>query len=131
MKNLLLREVKKMNIALICDSEKKEATLQFCKEYENVLRYNKLYIEYNLEEHFKGMFSFIPFETLYDNEEAKQQIVLRILYREIDMLLFFKTTKESKEDKNSDFVLLDVCDENSIPYATNFKTAEILLKSLI
>ena len=77
------------------------------------------------------MFSFIPFETLYDNEEAKQQIVLRILYREIDMLLFFKTTKESKEDKNSDFVLLDVCDENSIPYATNFKTAEILLKSLI
>ena len=47
MKNLLLGEVKKMNIALICDSEKKEATLQFCKEFKNVLRYNKLYIEYN------------------------------------------------------------------------------------
>ncbi len=120
-----------MNIALICDIAKKEATLQFCKEFKNILKYNKLYIESNLEKDFKEIFKINSFETLYNNEDAKQQILLRILYKEIDMLLFFKTPQEIKKDKNLDFVLLDACDKNFIPYATNFKTAEILLNSII
>ncbi len=120
-----------MNIALICDATKKEATLQFCKEFKDILKYNKLYIESNLEKDFKEILNINSFETLYDDEDAKQQILLRIIYKEIDMLLFFKAPQESKKNKNLDFSLLNSCDVNFIPYATNFKTAEILLNSLI
>ena len=120
-----------MNIALICDREKTQATIRFCKKYKDILKYNKIYIPKNLNDNLKNHVKFKLTETLYLEEEAKQQILSRIFYGEIDMLLFFRKPKKLEHQEKIDSMLLNLCDENLLPYATNFKTAEILLKSLI
>ena len=120
-----------MNIALICDMEKKESTIQFCKRYENILMYNKIYLPEDLKDDLDKIINLKYFETLYCDENAKEQIFTRIFYEEIDIFLFFRTPKEFKHKNKIDFDLLNLCDSLSLPYATNFKTAEILLENLI
>ena len=59
-----------------------------------------------------------------------EQIVSRISYNEIDMLLFFRDGNRDSEDFEADRLLLRECDANNVPVATNIATAEVLVMAL-
>jgi methylglyoxal synthase len=119
-----------MNIALIAHDKKKELMVNFCIAYKAILEKNNLFatgttgaivseatgLEINL---------FSP-----GHLGGEQQIGARVAYNEIDLVIFFRdplTAQVHEPDVNS---LLRLCDEHSIPFATNLATAEMLIKGV-
>ena len=58
-----------------------------------------------------------------------EQIGQRIIYNEIDMVLFFNYPKDTDMD-DSVMYISRLCDEHSVPLATNVATAELLIHGL-
>jgi methylglyoxal synthase len=64
---------------------------------------------------------------------GEEQLLGRIEYDEIDLLLFFRDTTSLNENKYVravDEKLLLMCDKNNVPLATNIATAEVLILAL-
>ena len=59
-----------------------------------------------------------------------QQIVSRIAYNEIDMVLLFRDPLTTKTNEITENNLLHECDVHNIPIATNIATAEVLIHGL-
>ena len=91
-----------MNIAIVADEGKKELLTQFCLNYCSVLSKNSLIAEETIAQLITKS-TGLKFETILSNgQEGKQQILSRIAYKEIDMLLFFKNPMDKQNDLNSD-----------------------------
>ena len=59
-----------------------------------------------------------------------QQLSLRVAYNEVDLVIFFRDP-DSRANYEPDIGgILNLCDQNHIPFATNIATAELLIKSL-
>ena len=56
-----------------------------------------------------------------------QQIGARIAYNEIDLVLFFCDPKANTKDVDA---IARLCDQHSIPFASNVATAEVLVQGL-
>ena len=60
-----------------------------------------------------------------------EQIAARAAYNELDLVLIFRDPLD-KYTADSDFTNLQrLCDMNSIPFATNVATAEVLVQGLM
>lgn len=118
-----------MNIALIAHDKKKELIASFCIAYKAILQKHNLFATgttgsiiveaANLEVH-----RFSP------GLLGEQQIAARVAYNEIDMVVFFRDPVTAQEHEPGIDSLLKHCDINSIPFATNIATAEMLIKGL-
>lgn len=116
-----------MNIALIAHDNKKELMEAFCIAYKFVLTKHKLFATghtgaiiseaTNLEVH-----------TLDFGKLGVQQIIARIAYNEMDLVIYFADPEEMEESSLAQ--LWALCDQNNIPIATNLATAEILINGL-
>ena len=53
----------------------------------------------------------------------------RIAYNEIDMVLFFTDPQSHELDEDLDYITR-LCDQYSVPYATNVASAEMLIMGL-
>lgn len=60
---------------------------------------------------------------------ASEQIGQRIIYNEIDMVLFFNDPRSGELD-DSVLSISKLCDQHSVPMATNVATAELLIHGL-
>ena len=60
---------------------------------------------------------------------ASEQIGQRIIYNEIDMVLFFNYPQDTDMDDNVMYITR-LCDQHSVPMATNVATAEMLIHGL-
>ena len=58
-----------------------------------------------------------------------EQIGQRIIYNEIDMVLFFNDPRSGELD-DSVLSISKLCDQHSVPMATNVATAELLIHGL-
>ena len=58
-----------------------------------------------------------------------EQIGQRIIYNEIDMVLFFNYPQDTDMD-DSVMYITRLCDQHSVPMATNVATAEMLIHGL-
>ena len=119
-----------MEIAIIADDKKKELMAQFCIAYCGILSKHNL-----CATHITGKYiadaTGLEIEQLLPGElGGAQQIVSRVAYNEIDMLLFFRDGNRMDEEYEADRMLLRECDANNIPVATNLATAEILVLAL-
>ena len=61
---------------------------------------------------------------------GKQQIASRISCNEIDVLLYFKDTRQNAKADDIESELLRMCDLYNVPVATNIATAEVLITAL-
>lgn len=118
-----------MNIALIADDFKKELVIAFCIAYKNILQKHQLFAT--------GTTGSIIMEStdlsvhLFSNGHVgAQQIIARAAYNEVDIIFYFKDTIKGKPENEDIKKLLDICDSNNIPYATNLATAEVLISGL-
>ena len=58
-----------------------------------------------------------------------EQIGQRIIYNEIDMVLFFNSPQDHEMDQDVLYISR-LCDQHSVPMATNVATAELLIHGL-
>lgn len=119
-----------MDIAIIADDRKKELMTQFCIAYCGILAKHRLCATGTTGKYIESATGLHIERLLSGSHGGAQQIVSRISYDEIDMLLFFRDTQPGSGDGEVDDNLLRLCDIHDVPIATNIATAEILVRAL-
>ena len=61
---------------------------------------------------------------------GEANVLLRISYNEIDVLLYFRSTSPNHVFDENEYNLLRMCDVYNVPVATNIATAEVLVCAL-
>ncbi|MDE6107377.1 MAG: methylglyoxal synthase [Oscillospiraceae bacterium] len=118
-----------MNIALMSHDRKKELMIQFCIAYSGILGKHQLCAT-NTTGRLVSEATGLPVTLCLSHQHGgAQQIGARISYNEIDMVLFFNDPQSHEMDADIDHVMR-LCDQYSIPVATNMATAEMLILGL-
>ena len=118
-----------MNIALMCHNRKQELMVQFCTAYCGVLSKHTVCAT-NATGRMVAEATGLPVNLFLSHEHGGiEQIGQRIIYNEIDMVLFFNYPKDTDMDESVMYISR-LCDEHSVPLATNVATAEMLIHGL-
>lgn len=120
-----------MRIVLLADSRKNELLINFCIAYKQLLKRHQLLSTLNLarllEENVGLTVNGVPSDLV----GGLSQITQRVGYNEIDAVIHLRDSKQTGiEYAKYSQSLLDICDINSIPYASNIATAEILILAI-
>ena len=119
-----------MQIALIAQDDKKELMAQLCIAYNRVLSQHKLCATAatgRLVSETAGL----SVENLFGGDVGGvDQIASRIAYGEIDVLLFFRSSAPDASFDSKAANLIQLCDMNNLPLATNLATAEAIIMAL-
>ena len=118
-----------MNIALMSHDNKKELMIQFCIAYCGVLARHTLCATNSTGKQVSEA-TGLPINLFLSHEHGGiQQIGARIAYNEIDMVLLFNDPQSNDLDEDLKYINR-LCDEHSVPFATNVATAEMLIHGL-
>ena len=119
-----------MNIAIMAHDRKKELLVQFCMAYRGILAEHYICAT-NTTGRLVSEATGLPI-TLYMscNQGGSQQIGSRVAYNELDLVLFFCDPTLSEEYHGSVMEIARLCDQQSVPFATNIATAEVLIHGL-
>jgi len=119
-----------MEIAIIAHDLKKELMTQFCIAYCGILSKHNLCAT-SITAKYIAEATGLQIERLLSGVQGgKQQIASRISCNEIDVLLYFKDTRQDAKSDEAEIELLRLCDLYNIPVATNIATAEVLVTAL-
>jgi methylglyoxal synthase len=116
-----------MNIALIAHDKKKELMEAFCIAYKFVLSKHKLFATGHTGAIISEAADLDVF-TLDYGTLGEQQIIARVAYNEMDLVIYFADAETIENSCLTE--LLELCDRNNIPIASNLATAEILINGL-
>lgn len=117
-----------MNIVLMADNRKNELLVNFCIAYRQILNKHSLFSIFNTSrmiEQATGL-TLISFPTEISGTIG--QLAARASYNEIDAVIYLRDPGLLTYDSPNQ--LLRACDTNSIPFATNIATAEILVLAI-
>ena len=118
-----------MNIAITAHDAKKELMVQFCTAYCGLLSKHTLCAT-NATGRMVAEATGLPVNLFLSHEHGGiEQIGQRIIYNEIDMVLFFNYPQDTDMD-DSVMYITRLCDQHSVPMATNVATAEMLIHGL-
>lgn len=117
-----------MKIALSAHDKKKELLTAFCIAYQNILAKHELYATRKTGTVIQEA-TGLQVNLLSSGVVGTQQMIAKIAFNELDIVIFFRDTYEVDEEEEIS-LLTKNCDTNTIPYATNIATAEILIKGL-
>lgn len=118
-----------MNIALLAHDNKKELMVQFCIAYCGIFAGHSICAT-NTTGRLVSDATGLPIKLyLSRSQGGSQQIGARIAYNEIDLVLFFCDPSKSElfDEVNQ---IARLCDQYSIPFASNVATAEVLVRGL-
>ncbi len=118
-----------MNIALMAHDNKKELMIQFCIAYCGILSKHTVCATNNTGLAVAEATGLPVQLFLTHSQGGAQQIGARISYNEIDMVIFFNDPKSEELDKDLSYIT-KLCDQHTIPLATNAATAEMLIHGL-
>lgn len=118
-----------MNIALVAHGKKKELMGAFCIAYKGILSKHSLFATAGTASVIEEVSGLCVLKVSH-GIVGEQQLSSKVAYDEIDLVIFFRDpiTKDINEPDIGG--LLNLCDQNHIPFATNIATAELLIKSL-
>lgn len=119
-----------MEIAIMASDNKKELMTQFCIAYCGILSGHNLCATGITAKYVSEATGLRIERLLSGTHGGAQQIISRISYDEIDLLLYFRDTSPDAQDSEVDMTLLRMCDIHNVPVATNIATAEILVRAL-
>ncbi|MEG0752007.1 MAG: methylglyoxal synthase [Oscillospiraceae bacterium] len=119
-----------MNIALIAHDSKKELMVQFCIAYCGVLSRHNLCATGTTGKLVSEATGLKIQKFMSGAQGGDQQISARISCNEIDLLLFFRDPISAKAHEPNEMKLLQQCDMQNVPVATNIATAEVLIHGL-
>ena len=119
-----------MNIALIAHDKKKEIMTQFCIAYCGILSKHKLYATSTTGKVVSEATGLPIHRHLSGSQGGVEQIKAKITYNEIDLLLYFKDQSFTAKEEAHFLQLINACDGQNVPVATNIATAEMLILGL-
>ena len=119
-----------MEIAIIAHDMKKELMAQFCIAYCGILSKHSLCATATTAKYISEATGLTIDRLMSGDQGGEQQLVSRVAYNEIDVLLFFRDTRPTAADNAVDYELLRVCDQYNIPVATNIAMAEVVITAL-
>lgn len=119
-----------MNIAITAHDAKKELMVQFCIAYCGILSRHHLCATGTTGKFVQEATGLEIQKFMSGAQGGAQQIVSRIAYNEIDMVLLFRDPLTTKTNEITENNLLHECDVHNIPIATNIATAEVLIHGL-
>ncbi len=114
-----------MKIVLMADNRKNELLVNFCIAYRPLLIKHQLISVYNTGKLLRASVDIEVSGLSVDYSSGIEQLAARAQFNEIDCVIYLRDGREEASSKSIE--LLDVCDYNNIPYATNLATAEILI----
>ena len=118
-----------MNIAIMCHTKKQDLMVQFCTAYCGVLS-NHTVCATNATGRMIADATGLKVNLFLSHEHGGiEQIGQRIMYNEVDMVLFFNYPQDEEMDKDVMYIAR-LCDQHSVPMATNVATAELLIHGL-
>jgi methylglyoxal synthase len=118
-----------MTIALMSHTKKQDLLVQFCTAYCGILSKHTVCAT-NATGRMVAEATGLPVNLFLSHEHGGiEQIGQRILYNEIDMVLFFNSHQDNSMDQNVMYIS-SLCDQHSVPMATNVATAELLIHGL-
>jgi methylglyoxal synthase len=118
-----------LNIAIMCHDRKKELMVQFCIAYCGILAKHSICAT-NATGRLVSEATGLPIQLFLSHAHGgSQQIGARIAYNEIDMVLFFSDPQSHDLDADLGYISR-LCDQYSVPFATNVATAEMLIHGL-
>ncbi len=123
-------EREKMEIAIIANDSKKELMTQFCIAYCGILSKHHLCAT-GITAKYINEATGLEIEKLLSGEHGgEEQIISRLAYNEIDVLLNFRDTKPGITFNEVENELMRMCDMYNVPVATNIATAEVIILAL-
>lgn len=118
-----------MNIAIMSHTKKQDLMVQFCTAYCGVLSKHTICAT-NATGRMISDATGLNVNLFLSHEHGGiEQIGQRIIYNEIDMVLFFNSPLDEEMDKDV-MSIARLCDQHSVPMATNVATAELLIHGL-
>ena len=117
-----------MKIVLMADNRKSELLVNFCIAYKALLEKHQLISVYNTAKLLKASADLDVSGLSVDYSSGFEQLASRAKFNGIDCVIYLRDGI-AKEGSNP-AELLDVCDQNTIPYATNIASAEILITAV-
>lgn len=114
----------------MASDNKKELMTQFCIAYCGILSGHNLCATGITAKYVSEATGLRIERLLSGTHGGAQQIISRISYDEIDLLLYFRDTSPDAMENEVDMTLLRMCDIHNVPVATNIATAEILVRAL-
>lgn len=117
-----------MKIVLLSDMTKNELLVNFCIAYKQILSKHELISPLNTARLIKEATS-LQLETYSsDIDSIYSRLASHALYNEIDAVICLRDPAQPASDSQQR--LFQACDVNSIPFATNTATAEILVHAI-
>ena len=118
-----------MNIAIMCHTKKQDLMVQFCTAYCGVLSKHTVCAT-NATGRMIADATGLNVNLFLSHELGGiEQIGQRISYNEIDMVIFFNYPLDGHLDKEA-LDIMHLCDQHSVPFASNVATAEMLIHGL-
>lgn len=118
-----------MNIALMSHNRKKELMVQFCIAYCGILSKHTICAT-NTTGKMVAEATGLPVHLFLSHAHGgSQQVGARIAYNEIDLVLFFSDPQSADLEPELSYITR-LCDQYSVPFATNVATAEMLIHGL-
>jgi methylglyoxal synthase len=119
-----------MNIALIAHDNKKELMVDLCIAYKAILQKHSLFATGATASAIAEGTGLQVYQFTPGSLGGMQQIAARASLNELDMVIYLREPLNPRELETDIHMLMRFCDINSIPFATNIATAEILIKGL-
>ena len=118
-----------MNIALMSHTKKQDLMVQFCTAYCGILSKHTVCAT-NATGRMVADATGLNVNLFLSHELGGiEQIGQRITYNEIDMVIFFNSPQDEVMDKDA-LAIMRLCDQHSVPFASNVATAELLIHGL-
>ena len=117
-----------MKIVLMADNRKTELLVNLCIASKPLLEKHQLISVYNTAKLLKSAADLEVSGLSVDYSSGFEQLASRAEYNGIDCVIYLRDGRQVGE--SNPFELLDVCDQNTIPYATNIASAEILVTAI-
>lgn len=119
-----------MIIGLIADDTRKTLMQNLCIAYKGILGKHELYSTGVTGRMIEEATNLHVHKFLAGSLGGEQQLAMMIEQNQIDMVIFLRNAdKTINYDVQFNYVV-PLCDEYSIPLATNIATAEMLLKGM-
>ena len=119
-----------MNIALIAHDKKKNDMIELAIKYRDVLSKHKLFATGTTGTLVMGETGLPIIRMKSGPLGGDQQIGSMVAEGKLDLIIFLRDPLTSQPHEPDVSALLRLCDVQSIPLATNVKSAEIMLKAL-
>ena len=119
-----------MVIAIVADDKKKELMVEFCIAYCGILSKHSLCATSRTARYISDATGMKIESLLSGSLGGTEQLATRVLYNEIDLLIFFRDTSPEGYSDPDDIDMLRMCDVYNIPVATNIASAEVLVRAL-